>query len=182
MKNADRPNITDVCRHLKVLIEVEVTSIFCLGLGLCLSILVLLLCAGHDTSLLVVTNTLLEEVGLSGKGDVLHEVEGVGRLVVLLVAESNKETISDELNVLLHQARVHAEKSARKSLSEKLLLDLNSLGNDVLDCLLAWAVVQVGEEKAGKVSVETLITGDELVGESKTSHQTTLLQPEDRGE
>jgi hypothetical protein len=29
--------------------------------------------------------------------------------------------------------------------------------------------------------VETLVTGDELVGEGKTGHQTTLLQPEDGG-
>ena len=162
-------------RHLEVFIEVEVTAGFCLGLSLGTGVLVLLLCASHDTSFLVIADTLLEEVGLSSKGDVLHEVEGVGNLVNLLVAESQKETVSNELNVLLHEGRVHAEKGARKSFSQELLLDLHGLSNDILDSLLAWAVLQVGEEKASKVGVETLVTGDELVGEGKTSHETTLL-------
>ena len=142
----------------------------------------LLLCASHDACLLIISDTLLEEVGLAGKGDILHEVERVGNLVDLLVAKRQKETISNELDVLLHESRVHAEKSARKSFSQELLLNLDGLGDDILDGLFAWAVLQVGEEKAGKVGVETLVTGDELVGECKTSHETTLLQPEDGGE
>lgn len=31
------------------------------------------------------------------------------------------------------------------------------------------------EEEAGKVGVETLISGDEFVGEGETGHETTLL-------
>jgi hypothetical protein len=54
-------------RHLKVFVEVEVTTILRLGLGLGSGILVLLLSTSHDTSLLVITNTLLKEVGLAGK-------------------------------------------------------------------------------------------------------------------
>lgn len=37
----------------------------------------------------------------------------------------------------------------------------------------------MGEEKAGKISMETLVTRDELVGESEARHETTFLQPED---
>lgn len=40
----------------------------------------------------------------------------------------------------------------------------------------------MGEEEAGKVGVETLVAGDKLVRERKTRHETTLLQPENRGE
>ena len=94
---------------LKVLVEGEVTTILVLDLFL----VTLLVGAVQDTGLLVFTDTLLEEVGLAPQGDVLHEVEGVGRLVDLLVAESHEETIGDELDVLLHQVGVHAEKSAR---------------------------------------------------------------------
>lgn len=136
----------------------------------------------EDTGLLVVGNTLLEEVGLATKGDVLHEVEGVGGLVNLLVAKRDKETISDELNVLLHEVRVHAEKGTRKSLSEELLLNGDGISNDILDHLLAGTTLEVRVEEAGKVSVKTLITRDELVGEGQTGHETTLLEPEDRGE
>jgi hypothetical protein len=139
----------------------------------------LLLCAGHDTSLLVITNTLLEEVGLASEGNVLHEIEGVGRLIELLVSERKEQTIGDELNVLLHEVGVHAKESARKSLGQEFLLNLDSFGDDVLDSLLAGAVLQVREEKTSEVGVKTLVTGDELVGEGKTSHKTTLLQPED---
>lgn len=38
------------------------------------------------------------------------------------------------------------------------------------------------EEQTGEVSVETLVTRDELVGEGEARHQTTLLQPEDGSE
>lgn len=37
------------------------------------------------------------------------------------------------------------------------------------------------EEQAGKISVETLITRDELIRESESWHKTTLLEPEDGG-
>lgn len=102
-------------RHLKqgedileVLIEVEVSAILSLGLNLCGSILVLLLCAGHDACFLVVTNSFLEEVGLASEGDILHEIEWVGDLVVLLISESNQEAISDKFDILLHKICVHA--------------------------------------------------------------------------
>jgi hypothetical protein len=165
--------------YLEVFVKVEVSSVLCLGFRLCGCVFMLLLCAGHDTSLLVITNTLLEEVGLAGQRDVLHEVEWVGRLVDLLVSESNKQAIGNELDVLFHQSGIHAKKSARKSLSQELLLDFDRLGDDVLDGLLAWAMLQMGEKEACKVGVETLVTGDELVREGKTSHETALLQPED---
>jgi hypothetical protein len=40
----------------------------------------------------------------------------------------------------------------------------------------------VREQQTSEVGVETLITRDQLVGESETRHETTLLQPEDGGE
>jgi hypothetical protein len=165
--------------HLKVFVEVEVTTILSLGLRLGSGILVLLLGTSHDTSLLVITNTLFKEVGLAGERDVLHEVKWVGRLVVFVIAESKEKTIGNEFDILLHQVGVHAKESARKSLSQELLLDFDSFGDNILNSLLAWAVLQVREEKAGEVGVETLVTGDQFIGECKASHQTTLLQPED---
>jgi hypothetical protein len=40
----------------------------------------------------------------------------------------------------------------------------------------------VGEEETGKVGVETLVSGDELVGECKSGHESSLLEPEDGSE
>lgn len=37
-------------------------------------------------------------------------------------------------------------------------------------------------EEAGKVGVETLVAGDELVGEAQAGHQAPLLEPEDGAE
>ena len=93
-----------------------------------------------------------------------------GRFVELFVTERDKQTISNKFDVLLHEVRIHAEQSARKSLSQELLLDLYCLGDDILNSLLAWAVVQVGKQEAGEVRVHALITGDEFVGECKTGH------------
>jgi hypothetical protein len=170
---------------LKVLFEVKVTR-GALVLNLdgrgTLLLLLVLLSAGHDTGLLVVTDTLLEEVGLAGQGDVLHEVEWVGGIVVLGVAQGQEQTVGDELNVLAHEGGVHAKKRAGKSVCQELLLNLNCLSDDSQDRLLAGAVLEHGEEETGKVGVHALITGDELVGECETGHEATLLEPEDGGE
>lgn len=165
-------------KRLEVFIEAETAGIlvFLFGGGF-----LVLLGAVHDTSLLVVTNTLLEEVGLAGKRNVLHEVKGIGSVVVLLVAESDQKTVSNELDILAHQLGVHSEQSTGKSIGQELLFNGNGVNNDVLNNLGARTVVEVGEEQAGKVGVKTLVTRDEFVGESQTRHQTTLLQPEDRG-
>lgn len=142
----------------------------------------LLLGTSHDTSLLVIANSLLEEVGLASQGDVLHEVEWVGRSVDFVVTQSEEETISNELDVLLHESGVHSQESTWKSLGQKFLLDFYSFGDDILNGLLGWAMLKMGEEEACKVSVKAFITGDEFVGESESSHETTLLKPEDGGE
>lgn len=39
--------------------------------------------------------------------------------------------------------------------------------------------LQVSEEQASKVGVQTLVTRDQLVGECETRHKTSLLEPED---
>lgn len=165
---------------LEVLVEAE-AAVVVRGL-LALGGVGVLLRRSHDAGLLVITDALLEEVGLASQGDGLHEVKGVGGVVVLLVTEGNQKTVSDELDVLAHQLGVHAEQGNRESISQELLLDADGLDDDVLNHLLAGAVVQVREKQTSKVSVETLITGDELVGEGQTGHEATLLEPEDGGE
>lgn len=62
-----------------------------------------------DTSLGIVRDTLLEEIGLALEGDHVHEIEGVRDIVDLVRAKSNKQTVCNELNVLAHQCRVHAD-------------------------------------------------------------------------
>lgn len=159
---------------LKVIVEAETSVVGGHGLGL------FLLGAAHDTGLLVVTNTLLEEVGLTGQGDVLHKVKGVGGVEVLLVTQGHQKTVGNELNVLAHQVSVHTQQSNGKSICQEFLLNGHGLDNDVFHDLLIRTDVQVREQQTGEVRVEALITRDELVGESQTRHQTTLLQPEDR--
>lgn len=39
--------------------------------------------------------------------------------------------------------------------------------------------LEVGEEQACKVGVETFVSGDEFIGEGQTGHKTSLLEPED---
>ena len=159
---------------LKVIVEAETSVVGGHGLGL------FLLGAAHDTGLLVVTDTLLEEVGLTSQGDVLHEVKGVGGVEVLLVTQGHQKAVGNKLNVLAHQVGVHTQQSNGKSICQEFLLDGHGFDNDVFHDLLVGTDVQVREQQTGEVRVETLITGDELVGESQTRHQTTLLQPEDR--
>ena len=134
--------------------------------------------SSHNTGLLVLSNTLLKEVGLSLKRNHLHPFEGVGGIVDLLVAESNNKTISDELDVLAHHLLVHTDERDGERVAHELTLNVDSLPDDLLNSLLRQLVVEHGVEKTGKVAMETLITRDELIGESKTRHLAALLEPE----
>ena len=174
--------IHKVSNHLEVLLEREVSVHHRCGCSCAVGRDLVLLERLHDTGLLVVTNTLLEEVGLATERDVLHEVEGVGGVVELAVAEGEEQTVGDELDVLAHEGGVHAEERAGKGVRKELLLDLDGLGDDALDEGRRGLVLELGEEQASKVGVHTLVTGDELVGEGQTGHETALLQPEDGGE
>ena len=139
----------------------------------------LLLRAAHNTSLLVVSDALLKEVCLACQRNVLHEVKGVRDFVELFVAESKEKSVSDELNVLLHQVCVHAKKCARECLGQEFLFNGNSFSDDGLDGLFTGSVFQVREQEAGEVGVKTLVARDELIRECETGHETALLEPKD---
>lgn len=69
--------------NLEILIEAEIAAI----LVLLFRLIVFLVGASHDTRLLVIADALLEEVGLARERDGFHEVERIGRMVELLVAQ-----------------------------------------------------------------------------------------------
>lgn len=100
--------------RLEVLVKGEVTTDS--GGQTLSSLALLLLCAVHDTSLLVIANSLLEEVGLASQRDVFHEVEGVGGVVDLGLTEGEEKTVGDKLNVLAHKLCVHAKESTGKGI------------------------------------------------------------------
>ena len=161
--------------NLEILVKRKIASILVLLLGF----IRVLLRAGHDARLLVVTHAFLEEVGLACQGDGLHEVERVGGIVVLLVAERDQEAVGHELDILLHQSRVHTEQRAGERVRQEFLLDGHGLCDYVLDSLLARAVLEMGEEQASKISMKTFVTGNKLVREGEAGHQSSLFEPED---
>ena len=112
----------------------------------------------------------------------LTEVERVLGLVDLGVPERDEQSIGNEFDVLAHQDSVHADEGDGEGVGEELLLNLHSLADDHLDSVGVRTALEVGEEKAGKVGVESLVARDELVGEGETGHESSLLEPEDRSE
>ncbi len=90
--------------------------------------------------------------------------------------------VSDELNVLLHELLVHADEAHGKSVADELLLTLDSVPDDAVDGVLGELVLEVRVQQAGKVAVEALVAGDELVGEGEPGHEAALLEPEDGAE
>ena len=90
--------------NLEIFIEREITAVLMHLLWL----VSLLRCASHDARLLVVADTLLEEIRLASQRYRLHEVEWIGGVVVFLIAKSEQEAVGAELDVLLHQGRIHA--------------------------------------------------------------------------
>eukprot|EP00307_Rebecca_sp_RCC1486_P014257 CAMPEP_0119431860 /NCGR_PEP_ID=MMETSP1335-20130426/46700_1 /TAXON_ID=259385 /ORGANISM="Chrysoculter rhomboideus, Strain RCC1486" /LENGTH=145 /DNA_ID=CAMNT_0007457667 /DNA_START=149 /DNA_END=586 /DNA_ORIENTATION=+ len=90
----------------------------------------------HDTCLLVLADTLLEEVRLALQRDHLHPVEGVGRVPQLGVAQCDEQAVRAELNVLRHQLGVHADQVTRERVSHKHLLVLHRITHDVVHSLV----------------------------------------------
>ena len=78
--------------------------------------------------------------------------------VYLLASELNEETIGNELDVSAHESTVHSNQRHRQSVSEKLLLDSDSVADDLVDALLRRTIHDVREQQAGKVGVEALHT------------------------
>ena len=62
------------------------------------------------------------------------------------------------------------------------MLDGDGFRDDILHRLLAWAMVEVGEEQAGEIGVHALVTRYQFVGEGEAGHESTLLEPEYGGE
>jgi hypothetical protein len=107
--------------------------------------------------------------------DELHPIKGVGRVEKLLDSEGCDEVVGNELNVLAHHTSVDPDEVHREGLGHKLLLHLYSVGHDFQHTLLGQLVLQHSVQQAREVAVQTLITGDELVGEGEARHEATLL-------
>jgi len=135
-----------------------------------------------DASLGVIRHTLLEEVGLSLKRDHVHEVEGVGGIVDLLIAKSNEQTVSDELDVLAHELGVHADEGDGEGISQELLFDDDGLLYNLLQEFGVGPPPEMTKQETSEVGVHTLITADQLIGEGETGHESAFLQPEDGSE
>ena len=108
--------------------------------------------------LLVLTHTLLEEVGLALQGDHVHPLERVLNVVVLGDTKCVKQSVSDKHDILSHQLRIHADEFHRKCIRDKLKLYLHCIVNNLDDSLVRDLVVQVLVEHACEVGVHTLVT------------------------
>ena len=135
-----------------------------------------------DACLGVFRHALLKEVGLALKRNHVHEVEGIGSIVDLLIAKSNEQTVGNELDVLAHELGVHTDEGDGESISQELLLDDDRLLDNLLQELGVGAPPEVTEQEASKVGVHTLVAADQFVGEGETGHEPALLQPEDGSE
>lgn len=178
--------------NLEVLVERE-TSLDGLVVRLCADRLV-------DARLGICRHARFEKVGLALEGNHLHKVEWVGHVPDLVVAERDEQAVRDKFNVLAHELGVHAnerdgqgvytsvpysishsrdDNEGDRRTSQELLLNLDSLPNDTLNGLGVRPSPEVGEQQAGEIGVQTLVTRDELVGECQSRHQAALLEPKD---
>ena len=86
--------------------------------------------AVHHTSLLVLADSFLEEIGFSLERDVLHKLERIFRILYVITVECTQQSISHKLNVLTHHTTVHADETHRKSIGKELLLNDNRFFDD----------------------------------------------------
>ena len=132
-----------------------------------------------DAGFGVIRHTLLKEVGLALERDHVHEVEGVGGIVDLLVTKSDEQTVGNKLDVLTHELGVHADKGHGEGIGQELLFDDDGFLDNLLQELGVGPPPKVTEQKAGEVGVHTLVAANQLVGEGEAGHETAFLQPED---
>ncbi|KAL0906760.1 hypothetical protein M5K25_025279 [Dendrobium thyrsiflorum] len=83
---------------------------------------------------------------------------------------SAKKTIGNKLYVLAHEISIHPHKSTGEGITDELPLYIDSIGNNFSNPILRELVVEETVEKASKVTVQTLVTRYELVGEGETGH------------
>lgn len=96
--------------------------------------------------------------------------------------ESGREGRKQEGDALAHQNTVHSDQVAGQRLSQELLLNEHSFTDDLLDSRRVRSTLEVREEQAGEVAVESLVSRYEFVGEGESGHKSTLLEPEDGSE
>ena len=89
-----------------------------------------------DARSLILTDSRFKEVGLSLERDHVHPFKWVSDVVLGLNSKREQETVSDELDVLVHQGTVHANQLDWERLGHKVLFDLHRLIDDLGDSLI----------------------------------------------
>mmetsp|Transcript_18068 Transcript_18068/g.37631 ORF Transcript_18068/g.37631 Transcript_18068/m.37631 type:complete len:274 (+) Transcript_18068:365-1186(+) len=74
---------------------------------------------------------------------------------------------------------IHADELDGEGVTDEFLLNLNGVADNLMHAALGELVNELLVKHAGKITVQTLIPGDELVGETKARHEAALLEPED---
>jgi hypothetical protein len=132
-----------------------------------------------NTSLSIITNPLLEEIRLPLQRNHIHKVKRVNHMINLFIPQRHQQPIRDEFDILIHQSRIHPDERNGECVGEEFLFDRYGFHDDVLDGIGMRAFTEVTEEETCKVGVHAFVTGDELVGKSKTRHETAFLEPKD---
>merc|ERR1719509_668076 len=136
------------------------------------------LLSSHNSHFLILPDPFFKEVSFALQRNGFHEVEWIDNVVSLGTVQLHQEPVRHKHDVLDHQLIVHSNQSHGKSFSQELTLNVHSILDNLQHSLLSWFVDQMFEEKTSKVSVKSFISGDQLIGEGESGHQTSLLQPE----
>lgn len=130
----------------------------------------------------VFRDSFFEKVRLSLERDEFHPFERVFGVVVLFDAERNEEAVCAELDVLAHRFRVHADEFDGESIADEVLFDGDGGSDNFSHFRLGQLVLELGVEEAGKVAVQSFVSGNQFVREAESGHETSLLEPEDGAE
>mmetsp|Transcript_19132 Transcript_19132/g.42310 ORF Transcript_19132/g.42310 Transcript_19132/m.42310 type:complete len:216 (+) Transcript_19132:139-786(+) len=141
-----------------------------------------LLSTSHHTGFLILTHPLLEEVRLALQRNKLHPVEWVAPVVNLGMAQSDEQPISHELDISCHHRLVHPNQIAWQRFADEFPLHIHSTPNDFMNNILGQLVLEHRVQQTGEVRMETLVSGNQLIRERQSRHQTPFLEPIDGAE
>lgn len=85
-----------------------------------------------------------------------HPIERVGGVELLRTAKSHQQPVCAELDVLSHEAGVHADEFDGDGVADELALDLHCIAYDLVYALLVQLVHQLRVDQTSEVAMQSL--------------------------
>lgn len=114
----------------------------------------------------IFSNPLFEEVCFALEGNGRHPEKGVVHTIIAGLLEGDQKSICTEHDVCAHAIRVHAKECNGDCISDKFLLYVDGVFDDIAYSFGGCLVDKTTMKKACEITVQAFVTADKLIGEA----------------